>query len=149
MDDEKVYFDIGVFAVIVNEQNKILHIRRNDIDIWETPGGRLEPKETPEQAIIREVKEEVGLDIKVEKLSGIYVRPHNNGIIFNFVCSVIPGSIIVLSKEEARDVEWFDIDEIPKNSSPYKTERIKDALLNKNDVIYKIQDGPSVRDLFS
>ena len=63
-----------VVAVIKNDAGQLLIARRNDPslsdahDKWELVGGRLEWAESPEQAIIREVKEEAGLDVEVVRL---------------------------------------------------------------------------------
>jgi len=138
-------FDIGVFATIVNERNEILHILRNDMDLWETPGGGLEESETPKQAVVREVKEETGFDIEVIRLSGIYIRPHNNGVIFNFFAKVIGGEEKP-HPDEVREIAWFKIDDLPKETVAHKNERIQDAL-DVHDVVFKIQNGPSVREL--
>jgi 8-oxo-dGTP diphosphatase len=60
-------------SIIVNKQGKFLVIRREPNDTsgghWETPKGGVDPGEIPEQAVVRETKEEVGLDIQVIKLA--------------------------------------------------------------------------------
>ena len=56
-------FKISVFGIIKNEENRVLLCLRNDYNIWNLPGGGLEKGETPWQGIIREVKEETGLNI--------------------------------------------------------------------------------------
>ena len=60
-----------VAAVIKDEQNKILITQRNlkksQGGLWEFPGGKIEPNETREQAIVREIKEELDMDITVNK----------------------------------------------------------------------------------
>src|SRR4051812_9223056 len=63
-----------VLAVIKNDENQVLIAQRNDPTVltmhekWELVGGRLEWDETPEQAVVREAKEESGLDIVVVRL---------------------------------------------------------------------------------
>lgn len=60
----------GVRVVIFNEEKKVLLVRQHheDKDIWMVPGGAIEQNENSQQAAIREVKEETGLDVKIEKL---------------------------------------------------------------------------------
>lgn len=62
---------IVVRGILYNPyKEEILFIRRTDHNlVWETPGGKLEPNETVEDAILREVKEEVGINADIEKLA--------------------------------------------------------------------------------
>ncbi|MFA6427791.1 MAG: NUDIX hydrolase [Candidatus Magasanikbacteria bacterium] len=143
---KKTKYAIGVFVTILNDKKEILYIHRADRDLWETPGGGLEPGETPYDAAVREVKEETGYDIEIDRLSGIYIRPHNNGMVFNFVGHVIGGKL-KLQKEEVNDCKWFSYDELPRNTSPYKKERIAYVLSGENEVEFKVQDGPPVSEL--
>ena len=57
---------------IFNEKGEVLLQRRGDSNTWGFPGGAVEIGETPQQAAVREVKEETGLDVEVEKLLGVY-----------------------------------------------------------------------------
>ncbi len=64
-------------AIIPYPPDKILLIKRNTIPFkgyWALPGGRMDPGETIEQTIVREVKEETGLDVVVVSLIGEYVE---------------------------------------------------------------------------
>lgn len=59
---------IKVVAAIITKDNKIFATQRGYGDFkdgWEFPGGKVEPGEKPEDAIVREIKEELGADIKV------------------------------------------------------------------------------------
>lgn len=59
-----------VAAIITNEKGQILiaqrNLRKSQGGLWEFPGGKIEPNEIQEQAIIREIKEELNMDIKCE-----------------------------------------------------------------------------------
>ncbi len=59
---EKIDYTVEVFIVY---KNKVLLRKHDKYDIWLSVGGHIELDETPEQAAVREVKEEVGLDIKL------------------------------------------------------------------------------------
>lgn len=67
---------IGVSALIRNENGEILITQRADDGRWVEPGGGLEPGESPAQAVIREVREETGLDVEVVRLIGVYGGPN-------------------------------------------------------------------------
>ena len=101
----KPTFTIGVFAAIFDEKNRILFCHRTDYDLWNLPGDVLEHGETPWDCIIREVKEETGLDAKIERLTGIYSKPNKNEIVFQFVCTVVGGKITL--NNEADKIKYF------------------------------------------
>ena len=135
-------FTIGVFAIIFDEQQRILLCHRNDYDLWNLPGGGLETGEIPWEGVIREVKEEVGLDVDVVKLQGIYSKPDMNEIVFSFICKHVGGEMTLT--DEADQIQYFSFEDIPKNTSPKQLDRIKDAL-SENDLVLKVHTGPSSR----
>ncbi|GAB7230761.1 hypothetical protein VrSk94_44560 [Vibrio rotiferianus] len=61
----------GVAAVILNESNKLLLQKKSD-GSWSLPAGMIEPAESPSQAVVREVREETGLKVKVERVLGVF-----------------------------------------------------------------------------
>ncbi|GAA1378721.1 NUDIX domain-containing protein [Catellatospora chokoriensis] len=65
----------GGVAVIVDEQARVLLQRRADSGNWSLPGGTMEIGETLEQCVVREVREETGLDVEVTGLVGVYTDP--------------------------------------------------------------------------
>jgi len=142
----KSSFTIGVFGFITDEKDRILLCLRNDYDLWNLPGGGLEDGETPWQGVIREVKEETGLDVEVEKLLCVYSKPEKNKIGFDFKCKIIGGEITL--NNEAKEIKYFKLDEIPKNTIPKQVERIKDFFEDKNSQVkLKVQIGKPVLEL--
>ncbi|MCB1177593.1 MAG: NUDIX hydrolase [Leptospiraceae bacterium] len=83
--------NIGSFGIILNESNEILLCLRNDKNIWNLPGGKVEVRESPFKACIREVKEETGLTVKLKKLIGVYLYTSKNKLVFTFLCKAISG----------------------------------------------------------
>ena len=63
----------SAFAIIL-DSNLILLVKARDKSTWQLPGGRIEPGETPVEAVAREVKEETGLEARVGRLTGRYRR---------------------------------------------------------------------------
>ena len=142
----KNLFTVWAFGIILDEENRVLLCHRTDYDIWNLPWGGLNIDEAPWDCVVREIKEEVGLDVEVINLVGIYSRINKADIAFSFICRVI-GWEISLS-DEANQIEYFSLDEIPRNTSPSQVERIKDFLEKKDDnPIMKIQSNPSSIDL--
>lgn len=115
----------------------MLLCHRRDHDLWNLPGGGLEKGESVSQGLAREVKEETGLKIKIDKLTGIYNKLNKNEVVFSFMCKIVSGKII--QTDESDKIEYFGLQDIPKNISPNHLNRIKDALNYKNKVILKVQ----------
>ncbi|MBL1073447.1 NUDIX domain-containing protein [Nocardia sp. 2] len=65
----------GGSALVVDDVGRVLMQRRGDSGNWSLPGGIMEIGETLEQCVIRETKEETGLDIEITRLLGIYTDP--------------------------------------------------------------------------
>lgn len=62
----------SVAAVIPNEKGEILLIKRSDDGTWSLPAGAIDPDESPAEAVIREVAEETGLIVEIEKIIGVF-----------------------------------------------------------------------------
>lgn len=89
---------------------------------WEIPGGKLEPGETPEQCIIREIREELATEIKIEKILGTidYDYPTFHLTMHCILCTIVSGELKLLEHEAARwvsketlhSVNWLPADEL-------------------------------------
>ena len=137
----KTKFTIGVFGIIFNEQNQVLLCHRQDYDLWNLPGGGMEINESPVECLKREFKEELGVEIRTSKLMGVYTKPEQTEIVFSFVCQL--GAVEINLNDEADKYAYFSIDQLPSNISPKQVARIKDALENFNEVVFKTQAGKS------
>ncbi|WP_418287502.1 NUDIX domain-containing protein [Lentzea guizhouensis] len=76
--------------------------------LWSVPGGRVEPNETDEAAVTREVLEETGLSVTAGHLVGSVERPVPNGVfrIYDYECQVRSG--VLQAGDDASDVAWVD-----------------------------------------
>lgn len=140
-NDKSHIFKIGVFAIMFDDNKKILFCHRTDYDLWNLPRGVLEKNEAPWQAVVREVKEETGLDVTVRKFTGVYYNPNREQIVFSFICNTIGGELTV--NEESDKFKYFTFNDIPKNTSPAHVLRIRDALEKPDEIILKIEHRPS------
>lgn len=137
-------FTIGAFAIIFDDAWRVLLCHRRDMDMWNLPGGGMESGELPTQAVIREVKEETGLDVAVGRFIGVYGKPDRDDVVFAFTCNVIGGQ---LTETDESDVcQYFALDDIPLNTNPKQIERVYDALESSHQPFFKQQDGPATRD---
>lgn len=116
--------NIGVFASIFNENNEILCVQRNYPPYgWTTPGGRLEDGEAPEDGVVREVFEETGYHVLVERLVGIYAAPFKSDLVISFACTISAREHWKADAEIA-DVRFFPVSELPtpmKNNTRVRT----------------------------
>ena len=108
-------FQIIVCAAIQNSQNQTLLARRKADKklggFWEFPGGKLETGEDLSEALKREIREELNLEISNEKLLHIkpFVYPHGQVLILFYVCNLKSGSPQLVDHDEIR---WCEIQEI-------------------------------------
>src|SRR6476661_5687726 len=103
MGDQPKY-SVSVAGVVVDEAGRVLVIQRRDNGAWEAPGGILEPGETFEQGVIREVREETGITVEVERLTGVYKNMTRDIVALVYRCR--PKSGTPQTTDEARRARW-------------------------------------------
>jgi ADP-ribose pyrophosphatase YjhB (NUDIX family) len=112
---------VGSSAVVTDYQRRILLHRRSDSGNWALPGGTMDIGETLAQSAIREVKEETGFDVRIDRIIGIYSDPahvfaYDDGEVRQefsicFACTIVGGTLHVSSESTA--VEFFTFDALP------------------------------------
>ncbi len=141
-----VTFSLGAFAIIFDEQGRVLLCHRRDMDIWNLPGGGVESGELPTDAAAREVLEETGLEVVVERLVGVYGKFSRDELVFTFTCQVVGGELTETDESDA--CEYFPVDSIPAKTTPKHVERILDAQIDSPPV-FRIQTAPSGKNLLA
>ena len=139
-------FDIGVFATVLDEAGQVLLVHRTDCNWWCQPGGGMEAGETPWEGVVRETREETGLEVAVKRLVGVYSwAPRRDEVIFGFLCRVVNGQR--MTSDESDDVRFFAPYNLPVNTSTEHVHRIRDALHGEQQALLKVAEGPSSRDV--
>ena len=114
---------IKVVAAIIYKDGKIFATQRGYVaykDYWEFPGGKIEAGESPEEALIREIQEELATTIRIERflITVEYDYPEFHLSMDCFICSILQGQLKLLehesaswlSEEHLRDVNWLPAD---------------------------------------
>jgi ADP-ribose pyrophosphatase YjhB (NUDIX family) len=138
-------FNISAFVVIFDKKDRVLLSHRRDMDIWTLPGGSVENGELPNEAAVRETKEETGLKVKVDDLVGVYSKPDNDKFSFVFLGEVESGKL--KKSKEADKHRYFKVKKIPKNTIPKHVRRVKDAAKNNHKPVFRQRKSLSARKL--
>lgn len=110
------YMNPRVVASVIIEHDGRLLLQQRAMEpsrgLWTFPGGFLEVGETPEEGAVREAKEEVGLDVTVRSLQGIYTR-RQHGIVLVVYDGTTATDNAVVADYESLAVRWYPPADIP------------------------------------
>jgi 8-oxo-dGTP pyrophosphatase MutT (NUDIX family) len=105
----------GVSACIFDEAGRVLLAHHVDTRIWALPGGAVEPDEDPAAALTREVREELGIEVTLQGLIGVYGGPefrvaYSNGDLVSYVAIVYAckaaGDPVTLDTREVDEIRF-------------------------------------------
>jgi len=117
-------FRLSSHAVIFNEDNRVLLLKSTYGDKhWGLPGGGLDMGETIHEALVRECNEELGIEVEIKYLSGVYYHKAYDSQAFIFRCELTDMALIRLSDEHS-DFKFETIEELP----PVQRQRVRDCL---------------------
>jgi len=142
--EEKQRPKVGVGVMILKDSKVLLGRRHDDPNkadsdlhgegTWTMPGGKLDFKETVKEGAARELLEETGIKVDMDKLKVISVAdeivPDNHYVTIGFLCEDFEGEIKVMEPEEITEWKWYNIDNLPEKVFPPSVKMIK-AYLSK------------------
>lgn len=118
------YIGVGVGAVIINSEDEILLVKRlkdPEKGFWTIPGGSVEFGETIENAIVREVEEEIGVKVRIVTLLGItnhiIKEEKRHWVSPAFLTKIISGEPGNKEPHSHEEMRWFPLNCIPGNST--------------------------------
>ncbi len=125
-----------IAQAVVRSEGRVLLCLRRELRGWELPGGEVNPGERDEDAAVREVREETGLEVAPRRLVGTYHRSGfraHDALVFE--CSAVGGTLTT-SRETPR-VAWFDIAALPDTIFPWFRTPLDDALAGYADPLVR------------
>ena len=111
-------------AVILNEENQLLLVRKQNTQFFMQVGGKLELDELPEQTMLREIKEEIGVDAEIKSFIGRFeTRAANeaNHLLVSYVYLVKLNQVPKINAE-IEEMKWIDLDVDQSWLAPLTTE---------------------------
>ena len=136
-------WQVGAFVVLQNEAGEILWAQRRDNGRWNLPGGGVEKRESPWQAAIREAKEETGLAIEIERVTGVYTKADIGEVVFNFAGKIVDGELTETAESQA--FQWLPAGTTPDNSLVNHIDRVQDMLDSPDLTVFKHQTSNKLK----
>jgi 8-oxo-dGTP diphosphatase len=132
----KKYMGKTSTAIIPYPENKILLIKRNTIPFkgyWALPGGRMDPGESIEQTIVRDVKEETGIDVTIVRKMGDYVEKGvKDDVEYEYYpsCFLVKpdGGEIKKQDSEIQEIKLFNLSKLPRPLAFEHEQMVKDYI---------------------
>jgi mutator protein MutT len=117
------YIGVSVGAIILNERDELFMSQRgqkarNERGCWEFPGGRVEYGETLQAAIMREIQEEFGIRITIERFLAtddhILLDEHQHWVATTYITRFTMGTPQILEPEKCAAIGWFTLATLPQ-----------------------------------
>jgi mutator protein MutT len=135
------YIGVGCGALIINEKEEALLLKRggatrNNAGYWSQPGGTVEFGETVDEAIIREIKEELNVDIELIRYLNYtdHIIPHEkqHWVAIAYLAKIVGGELKNMEPDKHEEIKWFPITEMPELLAATTVNSVEAYLAQKN-----------------
>jgi 8-oxo-dGTP diphosphatase len=117
---------VVVALVFIRRGDTILLVKQNyGAKYWSLPGGLVELGESIEQAAVREVREETGLEVRIKRVVGIYSKPAEDALAIALEGELI-GGVMDPAAGEISDCRYFALDDLPDHTREHFRQRVED-----------------------
>lgn len=118
-------------VIVLHDKEKVLFVKRSATkkslpNIWAFPSGTIEEGENKEDTLVREAKEELGVDVKVEESLASVELPELGAKLFFIKCSMINNQPIIFDESEIQQIEWMSCEDFFRK---FKDEEIGHGLI--------------------
>jgi ADP-ribose pyrophosphatase YjhB (NUDIX family) len=127
-----------VALTFIRQGNQILLVRQAYGErYWSLPGGKMEPGESIEEAAIREVAEETGLEVRITRVVGLYSKPAEDGLAVTFEGEAISGTL--QAANEITECGYFPAHQLPEPVRAHLQQRVADWRTGLAQAVFRTQ----------
>lgn len=131
-------------TVAIIENGKILMTKRSDFEVWCLPGGHVDESETAAEAAIREAREEVGLEVRLERFVGVYFRLGGEYSIALHLFAATPvGGRLQVQPDEVLEIGYFEPDALPGDMFWWHQYQVQDAMSGVTGAVWRLEVVPA------
>ena len=123
---------VSVAGLVINDSGEILLVKSPRRG-WEYPGGLVEPGETLQDALIREIKEESGIEVKITGFIGLCKNIEKDSVNIDFCCKAVGGKLT--TSDESTEVMWVNKEKaLEMITFPLTRKRLEEMLSGSEQV---------------
>lgn len=135
---------IGTTGIVLDQQDNVLLIQRNDSRTFAPPGGALDLNELPNQSVAREVFEETGLSVTPQRLDGLFYWPNGPEGFLSFVFRCAPLSGSLSTSPESLQVGFHNPSKLPRRMADFHRQRVQLSLRHSGARPFWLRQAPSL-----
>lgn len=129
--------DVAALVFITSDESLLLVEQDYGLKYWSLPGGLVEENETIEQAAVREVQEETGLDVHLTRTIGVYRKHDIDGLAVTFEAKVNGG--VLEAGDEINECRYFSFSNLPTHVRDHFIQRVDDFLAPDSGIVFREQ----------